>query len=349
MFSFVGRRSSRGFTLIELLVVIAIIAVLVALLLPAVQQAREAARRAQCKNNLKQMGLAVHNYHETHLTFPVGANMTTGGWGISFWVGLLPYLDQGPMFSKWDMIDPSPSCNGFPQTGFVACNANNGALVNGFVLRTLMCPSSTLPELCFTLPPNPPNPNAPNGLMVPTYAGIAGTVGTFGNFTETRVGTGSDGRTLSRGGVVITAGFGVQVVARIRDITDGTTNVFMIGEQSDWLRDTTNNLAPFDGRSSGWCDGLCYGWAMGSNGFGSPPWPPSGQFSLTTIIFPPGTKNVAVGVGTLQGNLPIRSVHAGGSQLLLTDGGVRFVSDSINYQTFQMLVTRDDGQVVGDF
>ena len=92
----VVRRKSRGFTLIELLVVIAIIAILIALLLPAVQQAREAARRTQCKNNLKQIGLAFHNYHDVYNTFPVGSRewVGTGGtsWGQSWWLSMLPYM-----------------------------------------------------------------------------------------------------------------------------------------------------------------------------------------------------------------------------------------------------------------
>src|SRR5579871_413068 len=99
-------RRSDGFTLIEVLVVIAILAILLALLLPAVQQAREAARRLQCTNNLKQIGLAIHGYHDSNQTFPIGANMTKGGWGISFWVGLLPYLEQSEIYDQWDMIDP---------------------------------------------------------------------------------------------------------------------------------------------------------------------------------------------------------------------------------------------------
>src|SRR6187401_2588155 len=91
------KRKSRGFTLIELLVVIAIIAVLIALLLPAVQQAREAARRSQCKNNLKQIGLGYHNYHDTNLYFPTASGQTNAGWSHSQWVSILPYMDGAPM------------------------------------------------------------------------------------------------------------------------------------------------------------------------------------------------------------------------------------------------------------
>lgn len=100
----VRRRLTRGFTLIELLVVIAIIAVLIALLLPAVQQAREAARRTQCKNNMKQFGLALHNYHDTALTFPPGGfyQGTNIGTGMGWQVSILPYMDQAPMYNQFN-------------------------------------------------------------------------------------------------------------------------------------------------------------------------------------------------------------------------------------------------------
>src|SRR6059058_4656714 len=103
-------RKTRGFTLIELLVVIAIIAVLVALLLPAVQQAREAARRSQCKNNLKQLGLAAHNYESTFSRFPTSGEGTDEStnptvrkfFPVSFNVAVLPYVDQAPLYSAWN-------------------------------------------------------------------------------------------------------------------------------------------------------------------------------------------------------------------------------------------------------
>ena len=111
-------RSARGFTLIELLVVIAIIAVLIALLLPAVQQAREAARRSQCKNNLKQFGLAFHNYHDVARRFPFGYYAVPAGpinaasWGLM----LLPHLDQGPLYKKYNFIEFPAGTNTLSQS-----------------------------------------------------------------------------------------------------------------------------------------------------------------------------------------------------------------------------------------
>src|SRR3546814_780854 len=112
------RVSHKGFTLIELLVVIAIIAVLVALLLPAVQQAREAARRSQCKNNLKQIGLALHNYHDTHRVFPPGQMSWFGsdlfplnaGARISWMQQILPFIDQAPLYNSFNWKVPAHAC-----------------------------------------------------------------------------------------------------------------------------------------------------------------------------------------------------------------------------------------------
>src|SRR6188768_3507660 len=107
-------RRKSGFTLIELLVVIAIIAILIALLLPAVQQAREAARRTQCKNHLKQMGLALHNYHDAHQVFPPGATscipcaayQTDGRTGHALYADILPYMDQAPLYNRLNWVIP---------------------------------------------------------------------------------------------------------------------------------------------------------------------------------------------------------------------------------------------------
>jgi hypothetical protein len=133
----------------------------------------------------------------------------------------------------------------------------------------------------------------------------------------------------------------------MRDITDGTTNVFLIGEQSDWLYDINNNLNRYDGRSSG--GGLYnYGWPMGTC-CGSA-WNQERQFSLTTINSPINSKKTAGQLdGDLSANFPIQSAHTGGAQLLVGDGTVRFVSENINYSIFQMLCTKDDNQQVGQY
>src|SRR6266704_1989361 len=133
------RFARKGFTLIELLVVIAIIAILIALLLPAVQQAREAARRSQCKNNLKQMGLALHNYHEVANTFPYAymvnpANFDSNSWGVM----VLPYLDQSPLYNQFNCS--VPAINEAAAFGFPAAVAQQNIAVISTSLPVFRCP-----------------------------------------------------------------------------------------------------------------------------------------------------------------------------------------------------------------
>ncbi len=132
----------RGFTLIELLVVIAIIAVLIALLLPAVQQAREAARRSQCKNNLKQIGLAIQNYHDTFILFPMSyttdATFTTATRGKSWITGVLPYIDQAPLYNTMEMSAPMANSTTNPLP--TPYSANTVAAMS--ILTGFLCPSN---------------------------------------------------------------------------------------------------------------------------------------------------------------------------------------------------------------
>ena len=137
------REPLKAFTLVELLVVIAIIGVLVALLLPAVQAAREAARRSSCGNNLKQIGLALLNYEDANKSLPVGATGPSpkGGYGTAWGVAILPYLEQGNIYEKFDHIGINS-----PHTGLIynGTNVDNGKLLAGQMIPAFICPSSPL-------------------------------------------------------------------------------------------------------------------------------------------------------------------------------------------------------------
>ncbi|QDV49071.1 DUF1559 domain-containing protein [Gimesia fumaroli] len=208
------RNTRRGFTLIELLVVIAIIAILIALLLPAVQQAREAARRSQCKNNLKQIGLALHNYHETHNIFPpgwigvqpgVGANVEYGsGWGWGTMV--LPYLDQTPLYNKLNFN----------------LDINNPAQPAGLIDQTLTvfrCPSDPA-DNTFDLEEEGNPGNVLAKLAVGNYIGV------FGSDEL------DDCETVPAGTACKSTGLFYQNSnTRFRDITDGTSQTLFVGER----------------------------------------------------------------------------------------------------------------------
>lgn len=202
-------RHRRGFTLIELLVVIAIIAVLIALLLPAVQQAREAARRTQCRNNLKQIGLALHNYHDSHRTFPIGhcwisaTRVQSDGWGWGWSAMILPYLDQAPLYNRIN-FSRSPSNN----TGGV----NSNLAVCQMPLAMIRCPSDTLPLAANT-------DSIPNQVLT-NYLVAANS---YDNYPNQNAAT--TNHMYRDNGL-----FGHDSSIRLRDITDGTTNTFMAGE-----------------------------------------------------------------------------------------------------------------------
>jgi prepilin-type N-terminal cleavage/methylation domain-containing protein len=337
--------SPPGFTLIELLVVIAIIAILIALLLPAVQQAREAARRTACRNNLKQLGLALHNYHDNFSSFPLGGYYQPKplGQGVlpasgpSFFVALLPYLDQGPLYNKFNTSAGGSGDLTAPVGG------PNGPVVNGVKLPILFCPSSPVPDR-----------GAAGGFqtMMPSYVGISGAAPNGpGGFTETRIATftgtcgGYTGQ-MSWGGALV-----ANAIVRLRDFTDGASNVAMIGECSDFVLDSNGNKLRVDGgQPSGWTFSTA---SAGTQGTYRNPvtMAVTRCWNLTTILHQVGIRNVPTTTNCFSNfpNRPLLSAHVGGAHVLLGDGAVRFVGDNMDVLTVKRLATRDDGATLGEF
>jgi prepilin-type N-terminal cleavage/methylation domain-containing protein/prepilin-type processing-associated H-X9-DG protein len=333
----------RGFTLVELLVVIAIIAVLAALLMPAVQQAREAARRSQCLNNMNQLGLAMHNYHDQWGSFPIGAlhSQTPGlsrrlDRGSSFFVGLLPFIEQSNLYNELS----DAAAGGIGNTD--VSNNVNGNVFDGQMFAVLSCPSSTLPRM------TDPLATTPSGIMMPTYVGISG--------AATQAGGPNPQSEPTYKGVM--ASSGVLVPNRsvnFADITDGATNTMMIAEQSAFARDAAGNKV--DLRSSN-----SHGAWVGSTGSGIPGnglWFCTNfeTWNITTVRYPVNHLDAtaalasgASGLGPADGaNRPIQSIHPGGANIVLSDGSVRFLSESIDYTLLTNLANRNDGNELGDF
>ncbi len=332
------KRCRRGFTLIELLVVIAIIAILIALLLPAVQQAREAARRSSCSNNLKQIGLALHNYHDVFGMFPMGTTTAqAGGWGFSWWVGVLPYLDQAGTYNKLLMEGAHVGWTG------AGAGAANGLIVNKIAFSSMICPSS----------PVPPTKDTGAGRIttIPQYIGITGAADGNG-FTNSPVHpqwaccnccpsvTGNPwGGLHARGGVLIPLG-GVSA----KNITDGMSNTLAVSECSDFARNASDLPVQINNN---------HGFLMGQAG--ATVVPTSRSFNITTIRYAPNAVTTTggttlPGVGNNDGpNNGIYSAHQGGVHVLLADGSTHFISENIDMLTLKLLATRDDGQNLGEF
>jgi len=316
-------RKRLGFTLIELLVVIAIIAVLIALLLPAVQQAREAARRSQCKNNLKQIGLALHNYHELVGMFPPGnitnnetiCNTWTRGNACSWRVMILPQLDQQPMFnrinfSEWSFFQ----CTRFGTASWITAKATP--------LSVLICPS---------------DPKAPmyNGSTASTnYAGMyaGNNINTYGGCLIPPIGGSNTTECPSHSGEQW-GGMNYRG-RRIAQMIDGPTNIPMVGEvYRGRAFYSFKNVGSFTGQR-------CYSWMEESGYCGADTSRPPNHWIQDEINwleqYYPG--NV--------GARSISSVHLGGAHALFGDGGVRFVSNGVDVQTWRNNGTCNGGEPV---
>ena len=335
-------RLRRAFTLIELLVVIAIIAILVALLLPAVQQAREAARRSQCKNNLKQMGLALHNYHSTYRSFPIGAqnNVSKANWRLS----LLPYLDQATVFNQINFAQNIAMTYPGPDP-----DAQNPVLSH-LVVPVYVCPSSRLA----------PIPDSIKGwttnferAMIHMYVGIMGSDPhpVTGDSTCRVISPYGDTGNYSDTGLLL-----VNDNAKIAEATDGTSNVIIVGEQSGVF---TNGVDSRIQGYSGWSGGAYHAPGQGNNGDPVARWqhcgssPPSGgsaNNAVTAVRYSPNkVASSAEGTGWRGPNTILSSFHSGGVHVGLADGAVRFISDSISLDLLRALCARNDGLPIGEF
>lgn len=297
----------------ELLVVITIIGILIALLLPAVQAAREAARRLQCSNNLKQAGLGLLNYETVCGTYTPGSMGPEGLIGSSFWVRVLAYVEQNNIYDQYDYMGGKDHWGGY--TG--GKGSANFSLLHDVKFPFLYCPSSTLPPLVLSSVDH----DFAN-IASATYAGVSG--GGNDDTTTTEV-TALDtvGRTSTRG--VLVANRAIP----LSEITDGTSNTIAIGEQSDWLEPNT------DCRADCW-----HGFPMGSTG---DRWP-----NLTCVYHPINMKtSTAYGVGGNCGpNSPIQSAHPNGAHTLFVDGSVQFLAESLNTNVLYNLANRNDGNPI---
>lgn len=324
-----GTSQRRGFTLVELLVVIAIIGVLVALLLPAVQQAREAARRMSCSNNLKNLGLALHNYHDTYQTFPSGhlyqghfdgnPNSSAGGTGFGWAIGLLQYIEQGNQFDRFDPRYPA---------------GENTITRNREVCQTPLalfaCPSDTKP-------PQQNDGAIPNS-ATSSYQGCGTSYDGYSNHTKTQNANanrfnGVFGRT-NRG---FETGF--------RDMLDGTTNTAMIAE-TKWKMDNNGR-----NRSRIYCGKDIVDYAQGATN--------------CLLVNGQWTINWTQPEGNPQPHRTAGSNHPGGAMFCFVDGSVKFITDTIqhtstawnssnpydnqnqgaNYGAYQRMFSIADGQI----
>lgn len=312
-------RHQRGFTLIELLVVIAIIAILIALLLPAVQQAREAARRSTCKNKLKQLGLALHNYHDTFNRLPqayvetearrgeAGGTCTTGGTRSAPWtILILPYIEQSTLYNKFDF-----------NAKFRTLQNGSGDAVN-----------ETLQERRNVNFECPSDPNSNESLANNNYLGVQG----GGDYNAMKA-IGQACRAYNSRTYFFNGIFYSDSSTRMRDITDGTSNVFMLGESRYQTLLGTGTAATY-----------YMTWATTS--WGDAPAQVGGTYlPINGSTFVPNRDGYNLTIATSY----FGSHHVGGTHFLLADGSVHFVSENIDLGTYQTLGIIADGLPVGGY
>lgn len=363
------RRLRAGFTLVELLVVIAIIGILIALLLPAVQAAREAARRSQCNNNLKQMGLAIQGYNDVYGRFPGqfatykqvygGATNIDGNVGGTF-LRMLPYMEQTQVYSQIDTRFDLEGNNGdpWPYAG-VRQSAAQNVWPLATIINTFICPSvpgqkqntGNAPSagnfvwayndyaICLGAPPVDCNPGCQNGAhgVMGAYVPMSLYPQTqwSGYFGNSQMGWMSDrwnppNDMTSTDGVFSRGPY----AATIADILDGTSNTMAIGESPRWCN--SYNL------QRGWYHSY------------------SGVYTTVPLVNFPSCQNEPDINGVMilnswspwsqwyndEVSLGLKSKHPGGAQVVFADGSTHFINNNINYEIYQRLGVRLDGKTI---
>jgi prepilin-type N-terminal cleavage/methylation domain-containing protein/prepilin-type processing-associated H-X9-DG protein len=326
-----------GFTLIELLVVIAIIAILIGLLLPAVQKVREAAARIQCANNLKQLGLAAHNYHGDNGQFPPGVYQLSFAAapkyrGVTLFVYLLPYLEQNNLFRGWDMTNPLNN------------TAGGASARTATVLKVLVCPSDTITQ----------NPIVSGGLYyaLTSYGGNGGS-------------RSYDPQDATDDGIFFVIGPGSQTAPngspiRIADVTDGLSNTLLFGERSHFDPNYDSFVAAFGSSGPSLEPIEMVGWWASSGGrvaagdvtlsaFAPLNYRIPQTYANRTSLSPPVTNAASFSPYNDLRICAFGSNHTGGANFCLADGSIRFIRNGIPAATLQALAVRNDGLVVGDY